>query len=248
MKKKKLGILSLIIVIFSCGDIEESIDKSNQRTQEKLEKTNEERTNEERTIKEVTEYYAFVDKLRVREVPGLKSKRQGAKFVDVLDEGDKVTFLGEITDTLYKVKLRGRTMNAPFYKIKTQKGEIGWIFAGALSQFPVEVEHYRAAIFFDDTRNTSDWSYYASNAMNDLLGTGVESIYVTDDFDEVQIRSHRGDGKIIGTENISRLVKKHRIGVVCVEKGRSQKFVNYSPDMSWDIKEKFDMLGGHCSN
>ena len=38
MKKKKLGILSLIIVFFSCGDIEESIDKSNQRTQEKLEK------------------------------------------------------------------------------------------------------------------------------------------------------------------------------------------------------------------
>ena len=61
MKKNKLGILSLIVVIFSCGDIQESIDKSNKRTQEKLEKTN-----EERTIKEVTEYYAFVDKLRVR--------------------------------------------------------------------------------------------------------------------------------------------------------------------------------------
>ena len=55
MKKKKLGILSLIIVFFSCGDIEESIDKSNQRTQEKLEKTN-----EERTIKEVKDYYVLL--------------------------------------------------------------------------------------------------------------------------------------------------------------------------------------------
>ena len=54
MKKNKLGILSLIVVIFSCGDIQESIDKSNKRTQEKLEKTN-----EERTIKEVTEYLCF---------------------------------------------------------------------------------------------------------------------------------------------------------------------------------------------
>ena len=246
MKKKKLGILSLIIVFFSCGDIEESIDKSNQRTQEKLEKTN-----EERTIKEVKDYYAFVDKLRVREVPGLKSKRQGAKFVDVLDEGDKVTFLGEKTEELYEVKLRGRQMNAPFYKIKTQKGEIGWIYAGALSSFPVEVEHYRVAIFFDKDGNYGqggDFSYYASGAMNNLLGTGIDAMYIDNDFDEVEIRSHRGDGKIIGTENINRLVKKHRIGVVCVEKGRSQKFVYYSPDMYWDILEKFDMLGGHCSN
>tara|TARA_B100001287_G_scaffold203869_1_gene173137 strand:- start:799 stop:1539 length:741 start_codon:yes stop_codon:yes gene_type:complete len=246
MKKKKLEILSLIILFFSCGDIKESIDKSNQRVQEKIEKTN-----DERSIKEVAEYYAFVDKLRVREVPGLKSKRQGAKFVDVLDEGDKVMFLGEKTEKLYEVKLRGRQMNAPFYKIKTQNGEIGWIYAGALTSFPVEVEHYRVAIFFDEAGNYEqggDFSYYASRAMNNLLGTGIDAIYVDDDYDEVEIRSHRGDGKIIGTENISRLVKKHKIGVVCVEKGRSQKFVYYSPDMYWDILEKFDMLGGHCLN
>ena len=246
MKKKKLEILSLIILFFSCGDIKESIDKSNQRVQEKIEKTN-----DERSIKEVTEYYAFVDKLRVREVPGLKSKRQGAKFVDVLDEGDKVIFLGEKTEKLYEVKLRGRQMNAPFYKIKTQNGEIGWIYAGALTSFPVEVEHYRVAIFFDEAGNYEqggDFSYYASRSMNNLLGTGIDAIYVDDDYDEVEIRSHRGDGKIIGTENISRLVKKHKIGVVCVEKGRSQKFVYYSPDMYWDILEKFDMLGGHCLN
>ena len=74
----------------------------------------------------------LVDKLKLSEVPGLKSKEQ-AKFVDVLDEGDKVTFLGEKTEELYEVKLRGRQMNAPFYKIKTQKGEIGWIYAGGSS-------------------------------------------------------------------------------------------------------------------
>ena len=39
-------------------------------------------------------------------------------------------------------------MNAPFYKIKTQKGEIGWIYAGALTSFPVEVEHPHGVLYF----------------------------------------------------------------------------------------------------
>ena len=47
--------------------------------------------------------------------------------------------------------------------------------------------------------------------MNNLLGTGIESIYVDNDFDEIEIRNHRGD--IIGTENISKIVKKYRIGI-----------------------------------
>lgn len=228
MRNQILRIASLSILLSSCGDIQDTIDKSNERIEEKVEKVQ-----EERVVKEVTEYYAFVDKLRVRKVPGLESKREGAQFVDVLDEGEKVTFLGEKSEEMYEVKLRGRQMKAPFYKIKTKKGEIGWIYAGALSSFPIEVEHYRVAIFFDGTGNVEDggdFGYYASNAMNYLLGTGIEAMYVDDDFDEVEIRNHRGD--IIGTENISRMMKKHQIGVVCVEKGRSQKYVDYSMTMS----------------
>jgi hypothetical protein len=131
-------------------------------------------------------------------------------------------------------------MRAPFYKVRTKKGEIGWIFAGALSSFPIDVEHYRVAIFFDDTNNESDFGYYATDAMNRLLGTGVESVYVNDDFSEVNIRNNKGD--IIGTENISRMVKKHNIGVVCVEKGRSQKYADYSMDMYWDIMSIYGLL------
>ena len=244
MRNKILGIASLAILLASCGDIQDTIDKSNERIEEKVEKVK-----EERVVKEVTEYYAFVDKLRVRKVPGLESKREGAQFVDVLDEGEKVTFLGEKSENMYEVKLRGRKMKAPFYKIKTKKGEIGWIYAGALSSFPIEVEHYRVAIFFDGTGNVDDggdFGYYASNAMNDLLGTGIEAMYVDDDFDEVEIRNHRGD--IIGTENISRMMKKHQIGVVCVEKGRSQKYVDYSMNMSDKVLCTFipDYYGSEC--
>ena len=145
MKKQILGVVSIAIFLFSCGDIEESINKTIDRSNEKIE----EKKEEVRTKIEIKEFYAWVDKLRVRAVPGLESKKQGAKFVDVLDEGEKVTFLGEKSSETYEVKLRGRTMNAPFYKVRTKKGEIGWIFAGALSSFPINVEHYRVAIFFE---------------------------------------------------------------------------------------------------
>ena len=240
MKKQILGVVSIAIFLFSCGDIEESINKTTDRSNEKIE----EKKEEVRTKIEIKEFYAWVDKLRVRAVPGLESKRQGAKFVDVLDEGEKVTFLGEKSSETFEVKLRGRTMNAPFYKVRTRNGKIGWIFAGALSSFPIDVEHYRVAIFFDDAGNVEeggDFGYYASDAMNELLGTGVESLYLDDDFDDVEIRNNRGE--IIGVENIRKLVKNHEIGVVCVEKGRSHKYVDYSQDMAFDILDVYGLVG-----
>ena len=244
MKKQILVVASVAIFIFSCGDIKESINKTTESSEKKIE----EKKAKVRTKIEIKEFYAWVDKLRVRAVPGLESKKQGAKFVDVLDEGEKVTFLGEKSSETYEVKLRGRTMNAPFYKVRTKKGEIGWIFAGALSSFPIDVEHYRVAIFFDDAGNVEeggDFGYLASDAMNELLGTGVESLYLDDDFDDVEIRNNRGE--IIGVENIRNLVKKHEIGVVCVEKGRSQKYVDYSQDMAFDILDVYGLVSnGAC--
>ena len=244
MKKQILVVASVVIFIFSCGDIEESINKTTESSESKIE----EKKEEVRTKIEIKEFYAWVDNLRVRDVPGLESKRQGAKFVDVLDEGEKVTFLGEKSSETFEVSLRGRTMNAPFYKIRTKKGKIGWIFAGALSSFPIDVEHYRVAIFFDDAGNVEeggDFGYLASDAMNELLGTGVESLYLDDDFNDVEIRNNRGE--IIGVENIRKLVKKHEIGVVCVEKGRSQKYVDYSQDMAFDILDVYGLIG-RCNN
>ena len=239
MKKQILVVASVAIFIFSCGDIEESINK----TTESLENKIEEKKEKIRTKIEIKEFYAWVDKLRVRAVPGLESKRQGAKFVDVLDEGEKVTFLGEKSSETFEVSLRGRTMNAPFYKVRTKKGKIGWIFAGALSSFPIDVEHYRVAIFFDITDEENDFFHYSSQAINELLGTGVESLQIDDDFDEIDIRNNRGE--IIGVENIRKLVKKHEIGVVCVEKGRSQKYVDYSMDMGFEILDVYGLLVYH---
>ncbi|MGY8988691.1 MAG: SH3 domain-containing protein [Flavobacteriales bacterium] len=239
MKKQILVVASVAIFIFSCGDMKESINKTTESSEKKIE----EKKEKVRTKIEIKEFYAWVDKLRVRSVPGLKSKKQGAKFVDVLDEGEKVIFLGEKSSETFEVKLRGRTMNAPFYKVRTKNDKIGWIFAGALSSFPIDVEHYRVAIFFDITNEENDFFHYSSQAINELLGTGVESLQIDDDFDEIDIRNNRGE--IIGVENIRKLVKKHEIGVVCVEKGRSQKYVDYSMDMGFEILDVYGLLVYH---
>jgi len=234
---KKILILSIVtILFFACSDIGESINKNVDSSEQKIEEVKEKM----RVKKEVTEYYAWVDKLRVREIPSLDRK---AKVVTTLDEGEKVSFLGEVSEELFEVTLRGRDMKGPFYKIKSRKGKVGWVFAGALSSVPVNVEHYRVAIFFDATGNVGeggDFGYYASEAMNELLGTGIDAVFVNNDFDEVEIRNGRGE--IIGVENISKKVKKHSIGVICVEKGRSQKYVDYSPDMGWDILDIFGLM------
>ena len=240
MKKQIFVLVSISIFLFSCADIEESVNNTIDNS--KVEDTKELKE-EIRTKLEITEFYAWVDKLRVRDVPGLESKRQGAKFVDVLDEGEKVIFLGEKSSETYEVKLRGRTMNAPFYKVRTKNNKVGWIFAGALSSFPIDVEHYRVAIFFDNTNNVEeggDFGYLSSEAMNELLGTGVESLYIDDDFDEIEIRNNRG--QIIGVENITKIVKNYQIGVVCVEKGRSHKYVHYSQDMAFDILDVYGLV------
>lgn len=236
MKKQILSVVSIVIFLFSCGDIEESINDSFERSEEKRTEIK-----KERVEIEIKDYYAWVDKLRVRAVPGLESKRQGAKFVDVLDEGEKVTFLGEKSEELFDVTLRGRDMRAPFYKVRTKKGELGWIFAGALSSFPIDVEHYRVAIAFNE-EYSEDFSYYYSEANRLLLPTGVDLVFVDSNFEEVNIRNIKGE--IIGTENISRYVRKYKSGILCVEKGNKSKFISYSPDMGYDVISHFGV--GYC--
>ena len=39
-----------------------------------------------------------------------------------------------------------------------------------------------------------------------------------------------------------KFMKKHRIGVICVEKGRSQKFVDSSQEIGWEILDMFGFM------
>jgi len=97
-----------------------------------------------------TTLYATVDRLRIRETPDLKGKvvkrvtwdEKGNKITTSEDylvrKGSGITFTGEVSDRKFTVKLGGKEITAPFYRINiTDMYETviaeGWVFAGAVS-------------------------------------------------------------------------------------------------------------------
>jgi len=75
--------------------------------------------------------YAWVHKVRIRKAPGFKGAILGH-----LDERERVRFLGEKSSFRSSVTLRGRKFASPWLKIKTEDGQVGWVYGGALR--PVE--------------------------------------------------------------------------------------------------------------
>ena len=179
-------------------------------------------------------FFAWVNDLRIRAIPNLKERK-----IASLSEGEEMTFLNEISKDSVEAKLRGRKIKAPFYKIKTKKGVEGWVFAGALSSDPVEVEGYSVAIIFEESPNyeSDDVAVIMSNADSDLVGYGIQLMYVSDNFKSVKIRNSKGE--IIGDENIMKYVKKHGTGVVCIKKSKNIK-KNFKKFMflDWDVGSK----------
>lgn len=232
---KYIIILSslILLLVFSCGSERETTEATAMETVEpKTELTiKEEETPKQKTV------YAWVDKLRIREKPELKSK----ELVQVA-EGTALTFTGEISSNEIEITLRGRQMTAPFHKVITPTGQEGWVFAGALSKNPVDVENYRVAIAFDQRDldpedDSGDFGYYLNSAGELLIGTGIDLMYVEEKFEHVEIKN--GKGKIIGVENISSYIKEHTTGIVCIEKGGKTEFVMYDPGMGQEVKRVF---------
>lgn len=232
---KYIIILSslILLLVFSCGSETNTTEATAMET---VEPKTEPTIKEEETPKQKT-VYAWVDKLRIREKPDLKSK----ELVQVA-EGTALTFTGEISSNEIEITLRGRLMTAPFYKVITPTGQEGWVFAGALSTSPVDVESYRVAIAFDQRDldpedDSGDFGYYLNSAGELLVGTGIDLMYVEEKFHNVEIKN--GKGEIIGVENISSYVKEYTTGIVCIEKGKKTEFVMYDPGMGQEVKRVF---------
>ncbi len=69
-----------------------------------------------------------VDGLQLREAPGPEGK-----VIRGLKLGESLTDLREVSDFTTPVQLRGIAFNEPWLKVKTGKGEEGWVYGGALS-------------------------------------------------------------------------------------------------------------------
>ena len=143
MKTIQLFSLGLLFLMASCGGDSNSTEETTTDSTSTEITTTEEQPKEKAAPQSKT-VYAWVDRLRIRDKPTLEGKE-----VVKVAEGTALTFTGEISPDKIKVTLRGREMEAPFYKVVTPSGEEGWTFAGALSVTPVDVENYRIAIAFD---------------------------------------------------------------------------------------------------
>tara|TARA_Y100000589_G_C27195323_1_gene646571 strand:- start:45 stop:887 length:843 start_codon:yes stop_codon:yes gene_type:complete len=182
--------------------------------------------------KEINEYYAWVDNLRVRKDSNMNEENE---VITSLDEGEKIFYMGIKTEKSFSAKLRGKFIHAPLYKIKTSNDKIGWVFSGGLSVMPVNVENYKVALFFDDISISSE--DISINVMNELVGSGIDVIYIDHKYFEVPIVNNQN--KIIGVEDISKKVKKYKKGIICVEKGKRQHFIPFSPNVSFEILKYF---------
>lgn len=76
---------------------------------------------------EKTKLIANIDYLRLRAEPG-----PSGETVAMLQEGDIMYDLGEVSDFSTRVELRGIVYNEPWLKVETSEGQVGWVFGGGV--------------------------------------------------------------------------------------------------------------------
>ena len=124
---------SVLLGITSCKDTnsQETKDTKNLKNDENTAQEDKAATKE----KERITVYAWVDNLRIRAEPDRK-----AVIVTTVEEGAKLEFLGEKTAFTEKINLRGSLYEEPWLKIKTVRGEEGWVFGGAVKFYQPKSE------------------------------------------------------------------------------------------------------------
>ncbi len=135
--KKILFIVFLTFVgfIFSCKNTNSSESTQQTESNSSEGEATENTTNPSTQEKAPTILYAWVDKLRIREQPTTKSK-----IVVEVKEGTSFTYLNEKTDYKERINLRGTLFNEPWLKIKTQEGQEGWVYGGAVKFYEPVVD------------------------------------------------------------------------------------------------------------
>lgn len=89
-----------------------------------------------RRIKErYTPLYVTIENLNMRDAVGLNGK-----ILDRLKLYDEVTFLNEVTDSIYEINLGGLVTHAPWIKVKSPKGKVGWVYGAGVHYYKKRLE------------------------------------------------------------------------------------------------------------
>jgi len=123
-------LLIFIILFFSCKDSSTttSVGKSKEAVAIDTVK-------KEPAPPAITEIYAWVNELRMREEPTTNSP-----IVVTLKEGEPLDYAGEKSDFTEKISLRGTLFNEPWLKVSTKSGKEGWVFGGGVKFYKVGMD------------------------------------------------------------------------------------------------------------
>lgn len=89
-----------------------------------------------RSVREkYTPLYVTLENLNIREQPALN-----AKVLDRVQLYDEVTFLNEVTDSIYEIKLGNVMTQAPWVKVKSPKGKVGWVYGAGVHYYKKRLE------------------------------------------------------------------------------------------------------------
>lgn len=84
----------------------------------------------------ISPLYVTIENLAVRTGPGQKYE-----IMDRLKLYDEVSFMHEVTDSLYTIKLGSQlTTTEPWVKIKTRKGREGWVYGAGVRYYKYKLE------------------------------------------------------------------------------------------------------------
>lgn len=77
-----------------------------------------------------TPLYVTINGLNLRQSPGLNSK-----ILARLNLYEEVEFLNEVTDTTTQVSLGTIETEAPWIKVRSQKGHVGWVYGAGVHYY-----------------------------------------------------------------------------------------------------------------
>lgn len=120
-------ITLLLLLLITLGSCETETNSDKETLQNKAEEASQIVEAPAAISAESIELTAILDNVRIRDKAGLKGKE-----IASVSKGMKLFYLDEMSDFTDEITLRGIAYNDPWLKIKTTKGEIGWVYAGAI--------------------------------------------------------------------------------------------------------------------